>query len=43
MIDERWFNQWKKYVGFESWDQAQMGLEDAHPGPVDTSYLFKGS
>ena len=32
----------KEYVGFESWDQQQMGAETAHPGRVDTSSLFKG-
>ena len=42
LLDVRWFKQWKKYVGFESWDQQQMGSETAHPGPVDTSCLFKG-
>ena len=43
LVDVRWFKQWKKYVGFESWDQQQMGLETADPGPVDTSCLFKGT
>ena len=43
LLDVRWFKQWKKYVGFESWDQQQMGSETAHPGPVDTSCLFKGN
>ena len=42
LIDIRWFKQWKKYVGFESWDQQQMGSAIAHPGPVYTSCLFKG-
>ena len=43
LLDVRWFKQWKKYVGFEAWDQGQMGSESAHPGPVDTSSLFKGT
>ena len=42
LVDVRWFNQWKKYVGFDSWDQQQKGKETAHPGPLDTSCLFKG-
>ena len=42
LVDVRWFKQWKKYVGFDEWDQQQMGSETAHPGPVDTSCLFKG-
>ena len=42
LLDVKWFKQWKKYVGFESQDQQEMGLETAHPGPVDTSCLFKG-
>ncbi|XP_065900676.1 ubiquitin carboxyl-terminal hydrolase 4-like isoform X2 [Dysidea avara] len=41
LLDVRWFKLWKKYVGFEAWDQAQMGADSAHPGPVDTSALFK--
>ena len=42
LVDVRWFKQWKKYVGFDSFDQQQMGLKAAHPGPVDTSCLFRG-
>ena len=42
LIDVKWFKQWKKYVGFESIDQQQMGSQDVHPGPVDNSCLFKG-
>ena len=42
LIDVRWLKQWKKYVGFESWQQEHMGSQDAHPGPMDNSCLFKG-
>ncbi|KAG9334935.1 hypothetical protein JZ751_006257 [Albula glossodonta] len=24
LIDSHWFKQWKKYVGFDSWDRYQM-------------------
>ena len=41
LLDVRWFKQWKKYVGFDSGDQQEMGLEATHPGPVDTSCLLK--
>ena len=34
--------QWKKYVGFDQWDQSSAGLESANPGPVDNLNLFKG-
>lgn len=33
--------QWKKYVGFDQWDQSVAGLESAHPGPMDNHSLFK--
>ena len=34
--------QWKKYVGFDQWDQGFAGLESANPGPVENLNLFKG-
>uniref|UniRef100_A0A8C9RDR8 Ubiquitin carboxyl-terminal hydrolase n=1 Tax=Scleropages formosus TaxID=113540 RepID=A0A8C9RDR8_SCLFO len=37
----RWFKQWKKYVGFDSWDKYQMGDQNVYPGPVDNSGLLK--
>ena len=40
LLDVRWFKQWKKYVGFDSGDQQEMGLEATHPGPVNTSSLL---
>ena len=39
----RWFKQWEKYVRYDALDEGQMGADSAHPGPVDTSSLFKGS
>ena len=42
LIDMKWMKQWKKYVGFDQWDQKYAGLEAAHPGPVDNATLLKG-
>ncbi|KAJ8382764.1 hypothetical protein SKAU_G00035420 [Synaphobranchus kaupii] len=41
IVDTHWFKQWKKYVGFDSWDKYKMGDENVYPGPVDNSGLFK--
>ncbi|XP_069620607.1 ubiquitin carboxyl-terminal hydrolase 15 isoform X1 [Ranitomeya imitator] len=43
LIDSRWFKQWKKYVGFDSWDKYQMGDQNVYPGPIDNSGLLKVS
>uniref|UniRef100_A0A2K5RDJ1 ubiquitinyl hydrolase 1 n=2 Tax=Cebus imitator TaxID=2715852 RepID=A0A2K5RDJ1_CEBIM len=40
LIDSRWFKQWKKYVGFDSWDMYSMGQHNVFPGPIDNSGLF---
>uniref|UniRef100_A0A3Q3XIA1 Ubiquitin carboxyl-terminal hydrolase n=1 Tax=Mola mola TaxID=94237 RepID=A0A3Q3XIA1_MOLML len=40
LIDSRWFKQWKKYVGFESWDMYNVGEQSLYPGPIDNSGLF---
>ncbi|XP_043093155.1 ubiquitin carboxyl-terminal hydrolase 15-like isoform X5 [Puntigrus tetrazona] len=40
LVDSRWFKQWKKYVGFDSWDKYQMGDQSVYPGPVDNSGLL---
>ncbi|XP_076985439.1 ubiquitin carboxyl-terminal hydrolase 4 isoform X5 [Tamandua tetradactyla] len=40
LIDSRWFKQWKKYVGFDSWDMYNVGEHDLFPGPIDNSGLF---
>lgn len=42
LIDSRWFKQWKKYVGFESWDLYNVGEPNLFPGPIDNSGLFTG-
>jgi len=41
-VDSHWFKQWKKYVGFDSWDKYQMGEQSVYPGPVDNRGLLKG-
>ncbi|CAH2312516.1 ubiquitin carboxyl-terminal hydrolase 4 isoform X1 [Pelobates cultripes] len=40
LIDSRWFKQWKKYVGYDSWDMYNVGESNLYPGPVDNSGLF---
>ncbi|XP_043934415.1 ubiquitin carboxyl-terminal hydrolase 4-like [Protopterus annectens] len=40
LIDSRWFKQWKKFVGFDSWDMYSVGDCSYFPGPVDNSGLF---
>ncbi|XP_056132068.1 ubiquitin carboxyl-terminal hydrolase 15-like isoform X2 [Lampris incognitus] len=41
LVDSHWFKQWKKYVGFDSWDKYQMGDQNVYPGPVDNSGLLR--
>ncbi|XP_061495842.1 ubiquitin carboxyl-terminal hydrolase 15 isoform X2 [Rhineura floridana] len=41
LVDSRWFKQWKKYVGYDSWDKYQMGDQNVYPGPIDNSGLLK--
>uniref|UniRef100_A0A3Q3BCG7 Ubiquitin carboxyl-terminal hydrolase n=1 Tax=Kryptolebias marmoratus TaxID=37003 RepID=A0A3Q3BCG7_KRYMA len=40
LIDSRWFKQWKKYVGYDSWDTYNVGERSLYPGPIDNSGLF---
>uniref|UniRef100_A0A8C7IUM9 ubiquitinyl hydrolase 1 n=1 Tax=Oncorhynchus kisutch TaxID=8019 RepID=A0A8C7IUM9_ONCKI len=40
LVDSHWFKQWKKYVGFDSWDKYQMGDQNVYPGPVENSGLL---
>eukprot|EP00057_Strongylocentrotus_purpuratus_P021281 XP_011675755.1 PREDICTED: ubiquitin carboxyl-terminal hydrolase 4 isoform X2 [Strongylocentrotus purpuratus] len=40
LVDSKWFKQWKKFVGFDSWDVYNMGNDASNPGPVDNSGLF---
>ncbi|XP_048012803.1 ubiquitin carboxyl-terminal hydrolase 15-like isoform X2 [Megalobrama amblycephala] len=41
LVDSHWFKQWKKYVGFDSWDKYQMGEQSVYPGPVDNRGLLR--
>ena len=41
LIDIGWFKQWKKYVGYNSWDTSSVGDETANPGKVNNKPLFK--
>lgn len=34
--------QWKKFVGFDTWDRSQVGEESANPGPIDNKSLLAG-
>ena len=34
-------NQWKKYVGYDQWDQSYAVQETANPGPLDNASLFR--
>ena len=42
IVDSRWFKQWKRYVGWDAWDQSSKGNESAMPGPIDNSNLLTG-
>ena len=41
LVYQPWLKQWKKYVGFESWDLRYVGKQEVHPGPADNFNLFK--
>ncbi|GIY57194.1 ubiquitin carboxyl-terminal hydrolase 15 [Caerostris darwini] len=41
LIDNKWFKQWKKYVGYDSWETANIGDRATHPGPIDNSPLLR--
>ena len=43
LVDQKWLKQWKKYTGFDSWDQHSAGTTSAHPGPINTHNLFKSN
>ena len=40
-MDVKWIKQWKKYVGYDQWDQSHVGEEAANPGPIDNASLFR--
>ena len=41
-MDVKWIKQWKKYVGYDQWDQSHAGEEAVNPGPMDNSSLLTG-
>ncbi|XP_053390830.1 uncharacterized protein LOC123544465 [Mercenaria mercenaria] len=41
ILDEKWFKQWKSYVGYESWDHYNVGEQSAHPGPIDNTPVLQ--
>ena len=43
LIDVKWLKQWKKYVGYDQWDQYHVVQVSANPGPIDNANLFKGT
>ena len=43
LVDQKWLKQWKKYTGFDSWDQHSAGETSAHPGPINNNNLFKSN
>jgi len=40
LVDTRWYSQWKKYVGFDSWDLSASSHASNNPGPIDNANLF---
>ena len=34
--------QWKKFVGYDTWDTFQVGEDSANPGPIDNKSLLAG-
>ncbi|XP_021342964.1 ubiquitin carboxyl-terminal hydrolase 15-like [Mizuhopecten yessoensis] len=41
LLDTKWYKQWKKYVGYDSWDSFSVGEQNSHPGPMDNCPLVK--
>lgn len=41
MLDVKWYKQWKSYVGFDTWDNYNVGEDSANPGHIDNSPLFE--
>ena len=42
VVDVRWMKQWKKFVGYDTWDRSQVGEDSANPGPIDNKSLLAG-
>ncbi|WAR25185.1 UBP4-like protein [Mya arenaria] len=41
ILDVKWFKQWKSYVGYDSWDNYNVGDDSANPGHIDNTPLFE--
>ena len=45
LVDTRWFKQWKRYVGNNSYrvhnTTLQSGESQLHPGPIDNSGILQ--
>ena len=41
VVDLKWFEKWKNYVGFEFFDIRFTGKKEYFPGSIDNSALFK--
>lgn len=42
LVDCHWFKQWKKFVGYDTWDVYGAGDKMNNPGPIDNSSLLAG-
>ena len=43
LLDARWFKKWKNYVAFDVGDTDGAGESSLHPGPIDSSSLYKAN
>ena len=34
--------QWKKFVGYDTWDRSQVGEDSANPRPINNKSLVAG-
>lgn len=42
LLATSWFKQWKKFVGYESWDAFNAGQQEANPGHIDNLPILEG-
>lgn len=42
LLATSWFKQWKKYVGYESWNAFNVDEIEEHPGLIDNSPILEG-
>ncbi|XP_071123140.1 ubiquitin carboxyl-terminal hydrolase 15-like [Mytilus edulis] len=41
LLATSWFKQWKKYVGYESWNAFNVDEIEEHPGLIDNSPILE--